>query len=113
GNAGEQPDRGIAGRNSSADDEMERDPPGTFCYLGSGPTSGRRHGPTPGFGFGFWFCNHIGPDRFRHALKTHTGRPVFFAGAESSGEEGIVASSPLTMKKSPGLPAGRAENFPV
>jgi hypothetical protein len=36
-----------------------------------------------------------------------------FAGAESSGEEGIVANSPLTMKKSPGLPAGRAESFPV
>src|SRR5947207_12097927 len=53
GNAGEQPDRGIAGRNSSADDEMERDPPGTFYYLGSGPTIGRRHGPTPGFGIGF------------------------------------------------------------
>ena len=49
---GEQPDQGIAGRNSSADDEMERDPPDTFCYLGSGPTSGRRHGPAPGFGFG-------------------------------------------------------------
>src|SRR5438876_570137 len=36
--------------NSSADDEMERGPPATFCYLGSGPTNGRRHGPTPGFG---------------------------------------------------------------
>src|SRR5436305_1189505 len=39
GNAGEQPDRGIAGRNSSADDEKERDPPGAFFYLGLGPTS--------------------------------------------------------------------------
>jgi len=29
---------------------MERGPPATFCYLGSGPTNGRRHGPTPGFG---------------------------------------------------------------
>ena len=38
---------------------------------------------------------------------------MFFAGAEGSGEEGIVANSPLTMKKSPGLPAGRAESFPV
>ena len=55
GNAGEQPDRGIAGRNSSADDEMERDPPVAFFYLGSGPTNGRRHGPAPGFGFGFDF----------------------------------------------------------
>jgi len=36
-----EPDQGIAGRNSSADDEKERDPPGTFLCLGSGPTSGR------------------------------------------------------------------------
>ena len=55
GNAGEQPDRGIAGRNSSADDEKERGPPGAFFYLGSGPTSGRRLGPAPGFGFDFGF----------------------------------------------------------
>src|SRR6202050_1580688 len=53
GSADEQPDQGIAGRNSSADDEMERGPPDTFCYLGSGPTNGRRHGPAPGFGFDF------------------------------------------------------------
>ena len=46
--------------------------------------------------------------------KTHTGRPVLFlAVAESSAEEGIVANSPVTMKESPGLPAGRAESFPV
>jgi hypothetical protein len=32
---------------------MERGPPDTFCYLGSGPTNGRRLGPTPGFGFVF------------------------------------------------------------
>ena len=91
---------------------MERDPPGTFCYLGSGPTVGRRHGPTPGFGFDFETIS----DQIDSAmpLKTHTGRPVwFFAVAEIRGEEGIVANSPLTMKKSPGLPAGRAENFPV
>jgi hypothetical protein len=62
---------------------------------------------------GFVFEDHIGPDRFRHALKTHTGRPVIIAVAESGGVEGIVANSPSTMKKSPGLPAGRAENFPV
>jgi len=53
GNAGEQPDRGIAGRNSSADDEKERGPPDAFFYLGSGPTDGRRFGPGPGFGFDF------------------------------------------------------------
>jgi hypothetical protein len=32
---------------------MERDPPDAFCYLGSGPTNGRRHGPAPGFGIDF------------------------------------------------------------
>jgi len=32
---------------------MERDPPGTFFYLGLGPTSGRRLGPTPGLVFVF------------------------------------------------------------
>ena len=53
GSGGDQPDRGIAGRNSSADDEKERDPPGAFFYLGPGPTVGRRHGPALGFGFGF------------------------------------------------------------
>jgi len=40
GTAGEQPDRGIAGRNAAADDEMERGPPDTFCYLG--PWADRR-----------------------------------------------------------------------
>ncbi|MCX6630588.1 MAG: hypothetical protein NTW28_23480 [Candidatus Solibacter sp.] len=39
GNAGEQPDQGIAGRNSSADDEKERDPPCAFFYLGLGPSA--------------------------------------------------------------------------
>ena len=54
---------------------MERGPPDAFLYLGPGPTDGRRHGPAPRvwvwfcFGFWFWFGNHIGPDRFRHALK--------------------------------------------
>jgi hypothetical protein len=91
---------------------MERDPPGAFCYLGSGPTSGRRHGPAPGFGFD---CETTS-DQIDSAMpwKTHTGRPVwFFAVAARSGGQGIVANSPLTMKKSPCLPVGRAEGFPV
>ncbi len=50
GSGGDQPDQGIAGRNSSADDEKERGPPDAFFYLGPGPTGGR-HGPAPGFGF--------------------------------------------------------------
>jgi hypothetical protein len=33
--------------------------------------------------------------------------------AESGGVEGNVANSPLTNKEPPGLPAGRAESFPV
>jgi hypothetical protein len=32
---------------------MERGPPGTFFYLGSGLTDGRRLGPAPGFAFDF------------------------------------------------------------
>ncbi len=43
----------MAGRNSSADDEMERGLPDMFCYLGPGLTSGRWRGPAPGFGFDF------------------------------------------------------------
>ena len=65
GSGGDQPDRGIAGRNSSADDEKERVPPGAFFYLGSGPTGGRQSGPAPGFGLAW--PTPIGPDRFRHA----------------------------------------------
>ncbi len=48
GNAGEQPDQGIAGRNSSADDEKERDPPGGFFSLGAGPTAGGGRFPFQG-----------------------------------------------------------------
>ena len=73
GSGGDQPDQGIAGRNSSADDEMERDPPGAFCYLGSEPTSGRRHGSAPGFGFDLETTS----DQIDSAMpeKTHTEAP--------------------------------------
>src|SRR5579863_5063355 len=50
GTGGDQPNRGIAGRNSSADDEKERDPPSAFFDLGLGPSCGRRHGPDSGVG---------------------------------------------------------------
>src|SRR5207248_5285837 len=43
GSAGEQPHRGIAGRNSSADDEMERGPCDTFCYRSRLGNSRRVH----------------------------------------------------------------------
>jgi hypothetical protein len=49
GNAGEQPAQGIAGRNSSVDDEMARCPPDAFSYLGSvlkQPIVGWRPEPT-------------------------------------------------------------------
>ena len=90
---GEQPDRGIAGRNSSADDEKERDPPGAFFYLGLGPTSGRRSVPTPGFGFDF----ETPSDQKDSAMpsKTHTGGPRYgWKQKPESGGEGIVANSP-------------------
>ena len=112
GAAGEQPDRGIAGRNSSADDEMERDPPDAFCYLGSGPAIGRRHGSAPGFGLDFG--SHIGPDRFRHASKTHT-RQLGMTRCGRGPRSGATGSSQIlqSVKEFPGLPAGRAERFPV
>jgi len=55
GNACEQPDRGIAGRNSSADEGKERDLPSAFFLPACGPTSGRQSVPALGFGFEFGF----------------------------------------------------------
>jgi len=53
GTGGDQPDRGIAGRNSSADDEKERDPPGTFFGLGHGADQREAVWSRPRIGFGF------------------------------------------------------------
>src|SRR5215467_10004847 len=70
GSGGDQPDRGIAGRNSSR--TMRRAwvlPTRSFTWV-AGPTGGRRLVPFPGFGFCFWFW--FGPhrtDRFRHASE--------------------------------------------
>jgi hypothetical protein len=47
---------------------MERGPPDAFCYLGSGPTSGRRHGPAPGFGFDFGFGFETTSDQIDSAM---------------------------------------------
>lgn len=95
---------------------MERDPSGTFCYLGSGPTDGRRHGSTPGFGFDFGFEWETTSDQIDSAMpeKTHTEAPPYGLRllGNRSGAQGIVVNAPLT-KESPGLPAGRAEHFPV
>jgi len=39
-----------------------------------GPGADRREAARSRPGVWFWLWNHIGPDRFRHAWKTHTGR---------------------------------------
>ena len=58
GNAGEQPDQGIAGAELIADDEKGVVlPTRSFTWV-AGPTIGRRLGPDPGFGFR---SGHIGP----------------------------------------------------
>jgi hypothetical protein len=53
---------------------MGRGSPDTFCYLGSGPTIGRRHGSTPGFGLDFQTTS----DQIDSAMpeKTHPARSV-------------------------------------
>jgi hypothetical protein len=53
GSGGDQPDRGIAGRNSSADDEQERGLCDAFFNPDPGPTNERRHGSALGFDFDF------------------------------------------------------------
>jgi hypothetical protein len=113
GSGGDQPDQGITGRNSSADDEKERDPPGAFFDLSPGPTSGRRDGPASGFGFDLVFALETPSDQKDSAMpqKTHTGRPVLIAaGIEWRGRDRRKCSRAV---KSPGLPAGCAEHFPV
>ncbi len=91
---------------------MERGPPDAFFYLGSGPTIGRRHGPTPGFGFDFETTS----DQIDSAMpeKRILGASVLFvAVAEKEWWRRDRRKFSRTRKKSPGLPAGRAESFPV
>jgi hypothetical protein len=109
GSAGEQPDQGIAGRNSSAGDEKERAPLGAFFDLGPGPTGGRRSGPE----VKVLVLIPIGPNRFRHALKSAYRAPGMLwkaAGIEWRGRDRRKCSR---ASKSPGLRAGCAEHFPV
>jgi hypothetical protein len=75
---------------------MERDPPGAFFYLGSGPSIGRRHGLAPGFGFDFETTS----DQIDSAMpeKRILGASVWFvaAGKEWRGRDRRKFS--LTMK---------------
>src|SRR5437879_10827294 len=91
---------------------MERGPPDAFFYLGPGPTIGRRHGPAPGFGFDF----ETASDQIDSAMpqKRILGASVCFgAVAEKEWRGRDRRKFSRTRKKSPGLPAGRAEGFPV
>jgi hypothetical protein len=97
---------------------MERGPPDAFFYPGSGPTSGRRHGPAPGFGFAvvFGFDLETTSDQKDSAMpeKRILGASVWFvAVAEKEWRRRDRRKFSRTIKKSPGLPAGRAESFPV
>jgi len=90
---------------------MERDPPDTFCYLGSGPTDGRRLGPTPGFGFDFETTSDQIDSAMPQKRILSVSVWLVAAGTEWRGRDRRKLS--LAIKKSPGLPAGRAESFPV
>src|ERR1019366_2073915 len=98
GNAGEHPDQGIAGRNSSR--TMSRAWSSRRVLLpghGAAWREAARFRPR----VWLWF-DHIGPIDSAMPSKTHTGRPVsFFAVAESSGEEGIVANPPWRLRNHP------------
>jgi hypothetical protein len=65
----------MAGRNSCADDEKERDLPGAFFCSGAGPISGRRNGPVPGFDSDL----ETPSDQIDSAmpLETHTEAPQY------------------------------------
>jgi hypothetical protein len=90
---------------------MERDPPDTFCYSGSGPTNGRRHGPTPGFGFDLETTS----DQIDSAMpqKRILGASVWLFGVAEKEWRGRDRRKFSLARDYPGLPAGRAENFPV
>lgn len=70
---------------------MERGPPNAFCYLGSGPTNGRRHGPAPGFGFETT-SDQIDSDMPGKRILGAQDRLLQLP--NSGGAEGIVANVP-------------------
>ena len=87
GNAGEHPDQGIAGRNSSR-------------AMGPGPTNGRRY-PRPR-------VKAPSDRQIPRCLKNAASRPP------RTGGEGILASLPPTMKRKPrAYQPLRAEGFPI
>jgi hypothetical protein len=55
---------------------------------------------------------HIGPIDSADALKTHTERSVCLKLQEEGGGEGIVANSPLTIKKLSAYRPGSCGAFP-
>ena len=86
-------------------------PARSFTWARGRPAGG---GTVPPQGLVLVLIDHIGPDRFRHALKTHTEAPQYYLNVRNQ-VAGKGSSQTLleTIKKSPGLPAGRAESFPV
>ena len=67
--------------------------------------------PPQGFGYGLTTSDQIDSAM---PLKTHTGRPVwFFAAKPAWWRRRHRRKFSTTMRESPGLPAGRAERFPV
>ena len=105
GNAGEQPDRGIAGRNSSG--TMRRACSSRHVlWLGSGAAGGRQQFPVQA-----WACPGIGQIDSVNASKTHFRAPGN-SWQQRSGGEGIVASAPLTIKKTHRLTSRSCGEFP-
>src|ERR1019366_1085135 len=103
------PDQGIAGRNSSR--TMSRAWSSRRVLL-SGFGAARREAARSRPRVWLWF-DHIGPIDSAMPSKTHTGRPVsFFATAAREWRRRDRRKLSSTSKH-PGLPAGRAESFPV
>ena len=92
----------IAGRNSSADDEIERGPPAAFFYPGLGPASGRWLGPAPGFGFEVDSDFETTSDQIDSAMpqKRTLSAQCILRLQQDSGGEGIAAIS-LWRTKAP------------
>jgi hypothetical protein len=110
GSGGDQPDQGIAGRNSSR--TMSRACSSRRVLLpglGADRREAARSRPR------VWFCMGLHrTDRFRHASKNATGVPwCGLPVVVRNGVEGIVANAPSNdVKKSPSLPAGSCGAFP-
>src|SRR2546426_874199 len=95
---------------------MERGPPDAFFYLGSGPTDGRPVSAfAPGFGFCFGFDFETTSDQKDSAMPSKRIRGasvLLFATADQEWRRRDRRKFSLAIED-PGLPAGRAESFPV